>query len=64
MMLVTKQNLIDLFNHYKLKADLQHSMGNFEEAKAYDELAAAIDSNILDLMVQEQENSINQAYIK
>lgn len=64
MMIVTKQNLIDLFNHYKLKADLQHELGNFEEAKAYDELAAAIDSNILDLMVREQESSVNNATIQ
>jgi hypothetical protein len=60
---VTKVALIDLYEHYKLKANIQHELGNFEEAKAYDDLAQTIDLQILDLMVAESETRIKTALI-
>jgi len=55
--------LINLHAHYKLLADIQAERGNFEEAKDYDDLARAIDLQILDLMTQEQETRVNLAII-
>lgn len=57
------EKLINLHNHYKLLGDIQAERGNFEEAKAYDDLARAIDLQILDLMTQEQETRVNLAII-
>ena len=58
-----KIELINLHSHYKLLADIQAERGNFEEAKAYDDLARAIDLQILDLMVEEQNARISQSII-
>jgi hypothetical protein len=58
-----KINLINLLGHYKLLGDIQAERGNFEEAKAYDDLARAIDLQILDIMTQEQETRVNLAII-
>lgn len=49
--------------HYKLRADFQHERGNFVEAEAYDDLARALDAQILDLMVQEQEERVKSALV-
>jgi hypothetical protein len=57
------EKLISLHSHYKLLADIQAERGNFEEAKAYDDLARAIDLQILDIMTQEQETRVNLAII-
>lgn len=58
-----KQKLIELHAHYKLRADIQHELGNFGEAAAYDDLAKAVDMQILELMVREQEDSVRAAVI-
>ena len=58
-----KIELINLHSHYRVLADIQAERGNFEEAKAYDDLARAIDLQILDLMVEEQETRVNLAII-
>jgi hypothetical protein len=56
-----KTKLINLHSHYKVLADIQAERGNFEEAKAYDDLARAIDLQIIDLMVDEQNQRIKTA---
>jgi hypothetical protein len=58
-----KIELINLHNHYKVLADIQAERGNFEEAKAYDDLAHGIDLAILDLMVDEQNVRIKLAIV-
>ena len=58
------EKLINLHGHYKLLADIQAERGNFEEAKAYDDLAHAIDLQILDLMVDQANERINQATVE
>lgn len=57
------EKLISLHSHYKLLADIQAERGNFEEAKAYDDLAHAIDLQILDLMVDEQNARIKLSIV-
>ena len=58
-----KIELINLHNHYKVLADIQAERGNFEEAKAYDDLAYGIDLAILDLMVDEQNARIKLSIV-
>jgi hypothetical protein len=57
------QRLINLQAHYKLKADIQHEQGNFDESKAYDDLAKALDEQILDLLVEAQELRVKLAIV-
>jgi hypothetical protein len=57
------QKLIKLNELYRTKADIQAERGNFEEAKAYDDLAHAIDLQILDAMVDEQNARIKLAIV-
>ena len=59
-----KIELINLHSHYRVLGDIQHERGNFSEARAYDDLAQAIDLQILDLMVDQANERISQATIE
>jgi hypothetical protein len=57
------QKLIALQAHYKAQATFWHNRGADDESKAYDDLARALDAQILDLMVAEQEAHVSAAIV-
>lgn len=64
MTMGSREQLDRLQKHYKTLADIQHERGNFSEAEIYDELAQAVDMQILDLMVDQANERIGQATIE
>jgi hypothetical protein len=57
------QKLITLQAHYKAQATFWFNRGAKDEAASYDDLAAALDAQILELMVKEQEARVSAALV-
>lgn len=60
---MNKEQMITLQAHYKSQATFWYNRGDYDAALAYDDLASAIDAQILDIMILEQEFNIKQATI-
>ena len=58
-----KEQLITLRDYYKGQADMHHNKGNTDARDMYDSLASDIDAQILDIMIEEQNQSVNNAKI-